>query len=281
MKPRTPHAINQFVAANRTIQFYLELCNKYEERIYNWRSRHFLFNFGDGIKYEVTPAGNFIYGAAHRYLERFLGHEPCSYYSKEPIEIGSRYFTTELSDFARVETGLSGVWCVIGDCPFIENGRRSYRFKVNTHEPLSTGQVVPIAKAGIERLLYPEGILRDIQVRERCTKGDVARWYKILKPDIRKAQAFSWTKCHKAMLRRLRKKHNIILVNSYEGDIKADYSQAIRCGRYNKPTKVNARAWHITYCDIEQWCDGEGVEVDEDTILEAYDELCSIPSQIS
>jgi len=275
MKLRAPHAINQFVDGNQTIELYRKLSEDYNRYKFSPRV-HKSYNFKvRGAPVSLTVLGNFIYGSAVRYLRRYLNGQRESFHENHDIEVCSPSHWQQLQLYTIIRVDITGVWCHIHGCPFSAKGG-PFIFRVNTHQPLDSNQVLKITKSAVESLLYPQGFLRDIQLSKRCPKADVKQWYKLLRTNngrIRDATGYDYTKCHRAMLRRLRKKYNILLTNSHPDNMQVDYKNAIRTGRNRKLSIVNARSWHISYSDLEDWCYGEGCELDEDTVIQAYDEL--------
>jgi hypothetical protein len=277
MKPHSPHAINQFVDGNQTIQLYLKLSDDYQHRRYAPRMDKYFKFILDGRSEELTVLGNFIYGAARRYLERYLNGQKEDFYVHPEFTVSSPQCELELNLYTIVHIGLTGVWCKIEHCPFWKLKDAYYpRFRINTHKPLDETEVLNITKAAVESWLYPQGFLRDIQIHHQCPKSEVKHLYQLFyryTQTMREALGYDTEVCYKAILRRLRRKYNINLVHGDFYNMGIDYRHAILLPHFGKLTTVDARPWHITYNDIEEWCLGEGKEVDEDTILEAFDAI--------
>ena len=137
-----------------------------------------------------------------------------------------------------------------------------------------------ILKLAIEHIekkyYYPKGLFKSIQLYKNCNKQDAIDFYKnFVCPTARKRisqkyLSYDSDQTNKAILRRLRDKNNINLINSL--DVISDYSK-LKSSNYKKPTKVNSRLINLTYQDIEDYCYYEGIEVDEESIFECIDAI--------
>ena len=80
-----------------------------------------------------------------------------------------------------------------------------------------------------------------------------------------------YTMIEQHLIRRLRKKNNIILVN--EDKIEKEYPELSK-KRYKKLTKVNTRAKYITYADLESEAWTRGQELDDTNLEEIFFDVC-------
>jgi len=80
-----------------------------------------------------------------------------------------------------------------------------------------------------------------------------------------------WQMIENHLLKRLRKKNNIILVN--EDKIETEYPRLSK-KRYKKLTKINTRASYITYSDLEAEASMQGEELDDTNLEEIFYSVC-------
>lgn len=214
MKTPTINQINGRVISNPTIQYYQYLSQDYIKYSDEWRHRYFEF-FLSGRQYNITPLGNFIYGAAERDFKRIIQTDTRGLYSYD-----NKYFAIEFCN-KRIEFQLSlridfrGVYLRCDT-----NFKAIEQFMGNSFAPIKVRSNSTLAEFDLQeyfikkilpKYLYPEGIFRNIQIIENCSKKEALEYYrKYLSINATHKYEEERIDSYTAITKRLKKKLNIV-----------------------------------------------------------------------
>jgi hypothetical protein len=123
-----------------------------------------------------------------------------------------------------------------------------------------------------KNILFPIGCFRTVQESTlKCKELIKENYREFIKSRYSgKLKAYDQTDVEKSLMRRLRRKNNIVLDDSY--NIEKDY-QKLKTTFYKKLTPVRSKMINLTYSDIEEFCYSEGKEVEEESIFEAIEAI--------
>lgn len=183
IKP-TINQINGRVQSNPTINFYKYLCTDKSRWSDDWRHRYFNYKNINGRVVRLTPKGNDLYIAAEKEFSSIVGN----YSNKTGYEINRRssekfeinfshkviYFKLHLSQ------SIYGVWMQVDTNfnPIYKGGCRS-EYKVRSNGKFDELDLQAyFEKHILSKYLYADGIFRNIQIVENCSKKEALAYYR-------------------------------------------------------------------------------------------------------
>lgn len=218
MKP-TINQINGRVRINPTINFYKYLCTDKSRWSDDWRHRYFNYKNSNGRVVRLSPKGNDLYIAAEKEFSRIVGN----YSSNRSYDINIRHserfeinfchkticFKLHLSQsmygvLLQVETNFKPIYN--GGCLAQYNVRSNEKFNNLDIQAYFEKHILP-------KYMYPEGIFRNIQIVENCSKKEALAYYRkyisnkstIIKDSTEPIDTFA------AVVKRIKRKLNILV----------------------------------------------------------------------
>jgi hypothetical protein len=206
--------VNAFVMNNQVIQMYMDLSDKYNRLVRDWRHDYYNYNFSlemnNNLIRRLSPIGNWIYGAALNELYR-KRRVDCFYrYDRDNRREVFTYEGIEFNLVCRID--IRGV---LMECScynrggFINEFLQHKKFKVKSNSSFEEFNMQEYFERVIVPLfLYPPGLFRDAQVVFNMSKEQLKVWYK----KHRKEAADDFVDIENHLIKRIRKRLNIVVV---------------------------------------------------------------------
>lgn len=185
MKPPTINQLNGRLAANATIRFYYDQSSDEARWSRGWRQRSWNYVYPGGRSSQVTPLGNWIYGAAMDYYHRIAGVSRGYDYQRDNKQSN---FDIEglvgrpLQFQIRVQRDMGGVvMSVETNFKPITGDEWGKRFDVRSN--LTFEEFDPkeyFLTRILPKYLFAPGIFRNIQIWLHCTKSEALEKYRLM-----------------------------------------------------------------------------------------------------